>query len=91
MIEQSFLGCGCNLRRCTSGFCTKLLKKMLRDEQFGEKFDLIFLSAAGNDVIGPEIKEIPLVNNKREFPGAYGRDLINLNFYAKLDRNQRSL
>lgn len=64
----------------------KLLKKMLRDEQFGEKFDLIFLSAAGNDVIGPEIREIPLVNNKREFAGAYGRDLINLNFYAKLDK-----
>lgn len=62
----------------------KLLKKMLRNQQHGEKFDLIFISAAGNDVIGPEIREIPLVNNKKDFPGTYGRDLINLNFYAKL-------
>lgn len=64
----------------------KKLKKVLSDTQFGEKFDLIFISAAGNDVIGPEIREIPLINNKRDFPGSYGRDLLNLNFFAKLDK-----
>lgn len=64
----------------------KILKKMLKSKQFGEKFDLIFISAAGNDVIGPEIREIPLINNKRDFPGSYGRDLINLNFFAKMGK-----
>lgn len=70
----------------SNGEQMKLLKKLLKDERFGEKFDLIFISAAGNDVIGPEIREIPLVNNKKDWPGAYGRDLINLNFYAKLEK-----
>ena len=64
----------------------KKLKKILRDTQFGEKFDLIFISAAGNDVIGPEIREIPLINNKRDFPGTYGRDLLNLRFFGKMDK-----
>lgn len=64
----------------------KKLKKILRDTQFGEKFDLIFISAAGNDVIGPEIREIPLINNKRDFPGTYGRDLLNLSFFGKMDK-----
>lgn len=64
----------------------KKLKKMLTSTRFGEKFDLIFISAAGNDIIGPEIREIPLVNNKRDFPGTYGRDLINLNFFNKMDK-----
>ena len=64
----------------------KKLKKMLKSTQHGEKFDLIFISAAGNDIIGPEIREIPLINNKRDFPGAYGRYLINLNFFNKLNK-----
>lgn len=64
----------------------KQLKKLINTLQWGEKFDLIFISAAGNDVIGPEIREIPLVNNKRDFPGAYGRDLINPNFYVKMSK-----
>lgn len=63
----------------------KKLKILLKDTQHGEKFDLIFISAAGNDVIGPEIREIPLINNKRDFPGAHGRDLINLNFFMKMN------
>ncbi len=67
----------------------KKLKKLLRSTQFGEKFDLIFISAAGNDVLGPEVAQVPLVNNKRSFPGTYGRDLINLNFYARLDAIER--
>lgn len=64
----------------------KILKKMLKSTQHGEKFDLIFISAAGNDVIGPEIREIPLINNKRDFPGTYGRDLLNLNFFGKMGK-----
>jgi len=64
----------------------KKLKKILKSTQFGEKFDLIFISAAGNDIIGPEIREIPLINNKRDFPGAYGRDLMNLSFFNKMHK-----
>lgn len=62
----------------------KLLKETLNTERWGFKFDLIFLSAAGNDIIGPEIISKGYVKNKREHPYLYGRELICDHFYLML-------
>ena len=59
----------------------KRLKRLLNLEQWGETFDLIFLSAAGNDIVGPEIVEHGFVKNKRDRPNLYGKELITDNFY----------
>ena len=60
------------------------LKRLLKSEQWGEDFDLIFLSAAGNDIVGPEIIEKGYVRNKRDFPGLFGKELLTTNFYSML-------
>lgn len=59
----------------------KRLKRLLNLQQWGETFDLIFLSAAGNDIVGPEIVEYGYVKNKRDRPNLYGKELITDNFY----------
>lgn len=60
------------------------LKRLLSTEQWGEDFDLIFLSAAGNDIVGPEIVECGYVLNKRDFPGLIGKELLTTSFYSML-------
>lgn len=62
----------------------KRLKRLLKSEQWGEDFDLIFLSAAGNDIVGPEIIEKGYVRNKRDFPGLFGKELLTTHFYSML-------
>lgn len=64
----------------------KLLKKLIGTTNWGDKFDLIFLSAAGNDIIGPEIVSKGFVKNKRDFPYLIGRQLITDSFYAMIDQ-----
>jgi len=59
----------------------KELKRLLSTEKWGDKFDLIFLSAAGNDIVGPEIVEKGYVKNKRDCPNLYGRELLTDNYY----------
>lgn len=60
------------------------LEKLLQDESKKRRFDLIFLSAAGNDIVGPEIVERGFVRNKRDFPGLHGRELITPQFFQRL-------
>ena len=60
------------------------LKRLLIMEQWGEDFDLIFLSAAGNDIVGPEIVEYGYVLNKRDFPELIGKELLTTSFYTML-------
>ncbi len=55
------------------------LHRLLKSRQFGYQFDLIFLSAGGNDIIGPEIKQF--LYDKRDFPGKHGKELINDDTY----------
>ena len=62
----------------------KRLKRLLATEQWGEDFDLIFLSAAGNDIVGPEIVECGYVRNKRDFPDLSGKELLTTSFYSML-------
>jgi hypothetical protein len=62
------------------------LKRLLNTTQWGEDFDLIFLSAAGNDIVGPEIIEKAYVRNKRDFPALIGRELLTPGFYAMLSK-----
>lgn len=59
----------------------KKLKKLLNTEQWGDTFDLILLSAAGNDIVGPEIITKGYVKNKRDFPNLYGRELLTDSYY----------
>lgn len=59
----------------------KLLKRLLNSPQWGDTFDLIFLSAAGNDIVGPEIVSHGYVKNKRDSPNLFGKELITDNFY----------
>jgi len=60
----------------------KRLKRLLHTEQWGDTFDLIFLSAAGNDIVGPEIVAKGYVKNKKDFPYLYGRELLTDNYYS---------
>ena len=61
------------------------LKDLIKTERWGEEFDLIFLSAAGNDIVGPEIVEKGYVRNKSEHPNLTGKELITTKFYDMLD------
>lgn len=62
----------------------KLLKKLLSTVGEGDIFDLIFLSAAGNDIVGPDIVGRGYVKNKRDFPNLYGRELLTENYYNQI-------
>lgn len=64
----------------------KRLKRLLNTERWGEKFDLIILSAAGNDIVGEEIRKKGYVMNKRDYPELYGKKLLTCNFYNVIDR-----
>ena len=64
------------------------LVTLLDSPQFGYKFDMIFLSAAGNDIIGPEVRYF--VDDKVESDERYGEQYLNAFFdrvvdYLKLD------
>jgi hypothetical protein len=63
----------------------KRLNRLLSTEQWGAHFDLILLSAAGNDIFGPEIWEKGYVLNKRDCPHRYGKQLITQTFYRAVD------
>lgn len=67
----------------------KRLKRLLHTEQWGDRFDLIFLSAAGNDIVGPEIISKGYVKNKRDFPNLLGKELLTDNFYNVLSEVAR--
>lgn len=62
----------------------KKLTKLLVEGEFAYDFDMIFLSAAGNDIVGPEIRYY--VDEKRDNPGRYGRELLNDFFYKVVDQ-----
>lgn len=62
----------------------KRFDQAVYNERFGEKWDLIFISAGGNDIVGPEIAEF--VNDYVE-GGPSGADLINREF----DRTLKSI
>ncbi len=55
----------------------KKLGQLMYDERFGYKFDMIFISAAGNDIVGEEIVEFIDEHNSG---GRTGIDLINNQF-----------
>lgn len=59
----------------------KLLKRLLNIEQWGDAFDMILLSAAGNDIVGPEIVERMYIRNKKDSPNVYGRELLTDSYY----------
>ena len=61
----------------------KKLIEVISDPQFSYKWDTIFLSAIGNDIIGPEIRYF--VENKNDNPDLYGRQLLNGFFRRVLD------
>lgn len=81
MLNLGYFGdeAGRILRRGTPQF--KRLRRLLDTLRFGYNFDLIFLSAAGNDIVGPEIQQEGFVHDKREFPNLIGRELLTPQFY----------
>ncbi|MEJ2141861.1 MAG: SGNH/GDSL hydrolase family protein [Gammaproteobacteria bacterium] len=54
------------------------LAALLDSPQFAYKFDMIFLSAAGNDIIGPEVRYF--VDDKITGDGRYGEQYLNTFF-----------
>jgi hypothetical protein len=62
----------------------KRLKRLLNTSQWGDTFDLIFISAAGNDLVGRDIIDNGFVKNKRDFPYLYGRELLTPNYYREI-------
>ena len=63
------------------------LVTLLDSPQFGYKFDMIFLSAAGNDIIGPEVRYF--VDDKVEDDGRYGEQYLNAFFDCVVDYLKR--
>ena len=61
----------------------KKMDSLLVNRRFGYKFDMIFLSAAGNDIVGPEILEYV---DEHLTGGHTGADLINNKFDAIIRR-----
>lgn len=61
----------------------KTLKRLLIEPNWRSKFDLIFLSAAGNDIVGPEV--LGYVNDKQNYPNDYGRDLLKSDYFSVID------
>ena len=55
----------------------KKLIQLIHDERWGYRWDMVFLSAGGNDIVGPEI--IDFVEPKGT-GGKEGRELINASF-----------
>ncbi len=55
----------------------KKLDQLIYNKRFGYKFDLLFVSAAGNDIVGEEIQGFV---DKYKTDGRTGADLINGNF-----------
>lgn len=49
---------GDTLEELSEGTQLKVLESLIHDNQFGQQWDAIVLSAGGNDVIGPEIKAL---------------------------------
>lgn len=67
------------IRKGTDQFDT--MEQLLSSTRYGDKFDMVMLSAAGNDIVGPEI--LGYVDRKTDNPG-YGRALINQSYYDML-------
>lgn len=57
------------------------LHRVVKTLRYGYEFDLIFFSAGGNDIIGPEIRGFLL--DKRQHPGSHGADLIDTGSYNR--------
>ena len=64
----------------------KTLTQLLSTTQWGDEFDLIFLSAAGNDLIGQKIVSRGFVENKKDSPFLYGKELLTDNFYEQISK-----
>lgn len=62
----------------------KRLKELISDSRLSHKWDMIFLSAAGNDIVGPEVRYY--VDDKKENSNKYGRQLLNAAFYKVIDQ-----
>lgn len=62
------------------------MERLLSSKKFGDKFDLVVLSVAGNDIVGPEI--LGYVDAKASNPG-YGRQLLNQSYYDVLGTIRR--
>ena len=56
-------------------------KRAVRSKEFGFEFSLIFLSAGGNDIVGPEIRGFLL--DKASNPSRSGGDLLDMIKFAK--------
>lgn len=66
----------------------KLLMDLISNQQYGSKFDMIFLSAAGNDIIGPEIRYY--VDHVDDHPpDTKPEDLLNAGFHAVIKQIAR--
>lgn len=61
----------------------KDLDRLIYNKRFGYKFAMIFISAAGNDIVGPEIKGYV---DDHGTGGRSGADLINSSFDRTLKR-----
>lgn len=58
----------------------KELSALIVNEQYGYQWDFIFISAAGNDIVGDEIEDY--VDQKT--PGRYGKQLINSSYADRI-------
>ena len=65
----------------------KRLGQLIHDKRFGYQFDMLFVSAAGNDIVGEEIVEFV---DKYQTDGRTGADLINSKYSATLNEIVRN-
>ena len=63
----------------------KELASLIVNEKYGYKWDLIFLSAAGNDIVGDEIETENYVNSKIANDGLSGRQLISQSYRDRIN------
>lgn len=61
----------------------KQLERLLSDPRWGYEFDYIFLSAAGNDIIGPDL--LYHIKDKAQADDAHGKELITEAYAIVID------
>ncbi|MEW5787656.1 MAG: hypothetical protein AB1899_07360 [Pseudomonadota bacterium] len=69
---------GCMLSK--EGRQFKELSGLIFNEQFGYKWNFIFISAAGNDIVGKDLEKEGMLLDKREHPNLQGHQLIGQTF-----------
>lgn len=64
----------------------RLMETILAGDSESDRFDMIFLSAAGNDIVGKDIVEFGYLHSKVAYPSLYGKKRLTKAFYHRVHR-----